>query len=89
MQATTAYIIQFLLQGNDDLISHVGYTNDSREFKNYRVVIIPSRFFDDDFYGTPQSAPQLPLATLEGTPLLYGKPTVRKEGKTLDRKSVV
>lgn len=83
MQETITYIIEFLLHGNKHLISEVGYTNDSREFKNYRVVIIPSRFFDDDFYGTPQSAPQLPLATLEGTPLLYGKPTVRKEGKTL------
>lgn len=83
MQETITYIIQFLLHSNDDLISHVGYTSDESKFKNYRVVIIPSRFFDDDFYGTAQSEPKLPLQTVEATPLLYGNPTIRKEGNTL------
>ena len=83
MQETIRYIIQFLLHGNDHLISQVGYTNDVSHFDKYRVVIKPSRFFDDDFYGTPQSAPQLPLATIEGTPLLYGKPQIERYNQTL------
>ena len=83
MQETITYIIEFLLHGNKHLISEVGYTNDVNQFNRYRVVIIPSNFFDDNVYGTAQSAPQLPLENIEQTPLLFGKPLLRKEGNTL------
>ena len=58
MQETITYIIEFLLHGNKHLISEVGYTNDVNQFHRYRVVIIPSHFFDDGVYGTVQSMPQ-------------------------------
>lgn len=83
MQETITYIIEFLLHGNNHLISEVGYTHDISQFKNYRIVIIPSNFFDDGIYGTAQSMPQLPLNTIEQVPLLFGKPLLRKEGDTL------
>ena len=83
MQETITYIIEFLLHGNKHLISEVGYTNDVNQFHRYRVVIIPSHFFDDSVYGTVQSMPQLPLGNIEHTPLLFGKPLLRKEGNTL------
>lgn len=83
MQETITYIIEFLLHGNTHLIPEVGYTNDVNQFHRYRVVIIPSHFFDDGVYGTVQSTPQLPLENIEQTPLLFGKPLLRKEGNTL------
>jgi hypothetical protein len=83
MQDTITYIIEFLLHGNNHLISEVGYTHDVSQFHRYRVVIIPSNFFDNDVYGTDQSMPQLPLTQIEQTPLLFGKPLLRKEGNTL------
>lgn len=83
MSETITYIIEFLLHGNKHLISEVGYTSDVNQFNNYRVVIIPSHFFDEGVYGTAQSMPQLPLNTIEQVPLLFGKPLLRKEGDTL------
>ena len=83
MQETITYIIEFLLHGNTHLIPEVGYTNDVNQFNRYRVVIIPSNFFDDNVYGTAKSMPQLPLENIEQTPLLFGKPLLRKEGNTL------
>ena len=83
MQETIAYIIEFLLHGNKQLISEVGYTSDAKLFDHYSVVIIPSKFFDNNIYGTAESMPRLPLGNIEHTPLLFGKPLLRKEGKTL------
>jgi len=83
MRETITYIIEFLLHGNKHLISEVGYTNDVSQFNRYRIVIIPSNFFDNGVYGTAQSMPQLPLENIEDTPLLYGTPLIRQEGNTL------
>lgn len=48
-----------------------------------RLYIVPSRFFSEDEYGRISSLPTLPLAEIEGVPLLFGKPIVERRGNTL------
>ena len=76
------YIIQFLIRDEHNA-HHVGYCNDKTQWSKYKVVIIPSNFFDDDFYGTPKSMPSLPLQEIEGIPFLYGTPTIEKIENTI------
>ena len=82
MRETIDYIIRFLLHGNDDLLCRVGYTRDTALFPQYDVVILPSPFFDDEVYGTPQSEPVLPLPTIGDTPILFGSSTIEQVGST-------
>lgn len=82
MRETIEYIIRFLLHGNDDLLCRVGYTRDTALFSQYDVVILPSPFFDDEVYGTPQSEPSLPLPTIGDTPILFGSSTIEQVGST-------
>lgn len=70
------YILEFLLQ-NKAYVKYVGYTKDASEWKNYKVVIVPSEFFDYHRANTPL-APHTPLATLEGTPILFGTPSISR-----------
>lgn len=44
--------------------------------------IVPSGFFGRH-YGKPGSLPSLPLKEIEGVPLLYGSPNIKREGKRL------
>ena len=46
------YIIEFLLQ-DKQYVKYVGYTADSQEWKNYKVVIVPSEFFEFHKSGAP------------------------------------
>ena len=69
------YIIQFLIR-DEHVAHHVGYCNDTSQWSKYKVVIVPSNFFDDDTYGTPQSMPSLPLQEIEGIPILFGTPKI-------------
>lgn len=80
---TVNYIIRFLLQGNDNLASLVGYTSDKADFHRYKIIIEPSGFFDTDTYGTMGSYPSLPLAKIEGLELLFGSPSVDRCGDRL------
>ena len=48
------YIIQFLVRGNDDISRYIGYTSDTEVFNQYKIVIIPSGFFDKGMYGTTE-----------------------------------
>ena len=76
MNQTIYYIIRFLL-GVDRAGAYsslVGYTSNVRLFHKYKVVIVPSGFFQSSVYGTPESLPQLPLKEIEGVPLLFGTP---------------
>ena len=82
MRETIEYIIRFLLHGNDDLLCRVGYTRDTALFPQYDVVILPSPFFDDEVYGTPQSEPVLPLPTIGDIPILFGSPEIEQVGST-------
>ena len=70
------YILEFLLQ-DKTYIKYVGYTKDASEWKNYKVVIVPSEFFDSHKAGTPLM-PHTPLQTLEGMPILFGTPSISK-----------
>ena len=76
MNQTIYYIIRFLL-GVDRAGAYsslIGYTSDVRLFHKYKVVIVPSGFYQSSVYGTPESLPQLPLKEIEGVPLLFGTP---------------
>lgn len=70
------YIIEFLLQ-DKQYVKYVGYTADVQEWKNYKVVIVPSEFFDFHKSGTPLM-PHLPLERLEDTPILFGTPSINR-----------
>jgi len=85
MTEVVQYIIQFLLGENatQEAISSVGYTSDSNLFNKYKIVIHPSNFFDNDIYGKQESIPQLPLKTIEDTPLLFGNEREVVIGDTL------
>ncbi|MEI8087074.1 MAG: polysaccharide deacetylase family protein [Paludibacter sp.] len=79
------YIIGFLLgeQASPDIITQVGYTSNPDEFKQYKLVIIPSKFFDKEIYGTEQSLPPLPLPVWEEVPIVFGEPKIEKVGETI------
>ncbi len=78
------YILRFLLAGKETPGRlPVGYTADRSAFGRYKVVIIPSPFFHQEVYGTENSLPRLPLALVEGVPLLFGQPLVERQGNTL------
>jgi hypothetical protein len=74
------YIIGFLLgdQISLETKNKVGYTSNRDEFHLYKLVILPSGFFDDEIYGTQKSLPQLPLKIWEETPILFGNPTIEQ-----------
>lgn len=82
MKETFDYIIKFLLHGNELLAEKVGYTNDPSLFSQFNVVIVRSKFFDEDVYGTQKSEPQLPLKEISGTPFLFGDSIIEQQGKT-------
>ena len=67
----------------DDISQLVGYTSDSACFTEYKVVIIPSDFFDEGIYGTALTNPALPVQTIEGIPFLYGTPDIERVGETI------
>ena len=52
-----AYIVRFLLGDHltEDVYRLVGYTSDPRDYANYKLVIVPSRFFNEKVYGTAPS----------------------------------
>jgi len=82
MQKVIDYIIQFLIRDEHNA-HHVGYCNDKTQWSKYKVVIIPSNFFNENIYGTPQSMPSLPLHEIEGIPLLFGTPKIEKLNNTI------
>lgn len=84
MKPTLHYLIRFLL-GEDvpeEIAGAVGYTADPNEYARYRVVIVPSGFFDPLIYGKPASLPDLPLQEIAGIPLLFGSPKEEWAGAT-------
>lgn len=75
------YIVSFLL-GEEDfptkLTSYVGYTSRIEEMANYKVVIIPSGFFEVGVYGTEAAYPTLPLKEWQSVPVLFGQPFISR-----------
>ncbi len=85
MKPTIRYIIQFLL-GNaysPEIANLIGYTSDKSEFHRYRIIIIPSGFFDPDVYGSTQSIPKIPLKKINDIPLLFGTPIIEQSDNKL------
>lgn len=79
------YILRFMVGEHlpGDVSRFVGYTSDPASFAKYKVVIIPSGFFDEGVYGTDQTKPSIPLKTIEGVPFLFGVPNVERVGDTI------
>lgn len=78
---TINYILEFLLNGNE-YVRYVGYTRDATKWEQYKVVIVPSSFFQDHA-AAKSRMPQLPLNELEGMPILFGEPQVKQVNGTL------
>jgi len=78
------YILRFLLgeQVSPDIFAQVGYTADSNEFHRYKLIILPSAFFEEAVYGSELSLPNLPLQIWEDAPILFGQPIVEQIGET-------
>ncbi len=79
------YILRFMIGEHlpDEVSRFVGYTSDRSSFRDYKVVIIPSGFFEDNVYGTANTKPPVPLKYIEGVPFLYGTPDVERTGDTI------
>ena len=67
----------------DDISNLVGYTSDESCYKDYKVVIVPSGFFDDGTYGTNKTKPSIPLESIEGVPFLFGTSEIEIVGDTI------
>ncbi|MHC4757056.1 MAG: polysaccharide deacetylase family protein [Planctomycetota bacterium] len=80
------YSLEVLL-GNKELASefkhliHYGLPDDAVG-RDYCLFIVPSGFFGSS-YGKAESLPELPLKEIEGVPLLYGEPEIRRDGDRL------
>lgn len=74
------YILRFLLgeEVSPEIISQVGYTSNREEFHKYKLVILPSTFFNAGIYGTTESLPHLPLQIWEEAPILFGEPDIEQ-----------
>lgn len=85
MQDIINYMIRFLIgeEHEPGLSRYVGYTDDTFRYADYKVVIKPSGFFNAGVYGTDRSMPKLPLAELQGVPILFGEPVLEWVEKTL------
>ena len=84
MKNVASYILRFLLGDTctPEILALIGYSS-LRTENRYSLIIRPSSFFDDGWYGTVASLPQLPLKTIDGIPFLYGEPTIERQGDTL------
>ncbi|MDR1336934.1 MAG: polysaccharide deacetylase family protein [Tannerella sp.] len=67
----------------DDVSRFVGYTSDRSSFPEYKVVIVPSGFFEENRYGTAGTKPSIPAGCIEGVPFLYGTPDMERIGDTV------
>lgn len=60
---------------------YIGYTANSKEWEQYKVVIVPSNFWQDHAQNKVQM-PSLPLKQWEGMPILFGEPIAQQIGNT-------
>ena len=73
------YIINFMV-GTDKGTQYIYYGSNREE--DAPIIIIPSRFFEDEVYGKIESIPELPLKVLDGKlPILYGENKIEKRKK--------
>jgi hypothetical protein len=87
------YLLRFLLGDIPEAEKYAcltGYTDNYQTFDRYKVIIIPSGFFDEKNYGNPRFMPALPLPTLEESPVLFGQPEVSfEEGRVIVKADIV
>jgi hypothetical protein len=85
MTEVIRYLLRFLVGGyfTDDVTRFVGYTSDESLFPDYKVVIVPSGFFDEGTYGTVKTRPAVPLKNIGRVPFLFGTPDVKRVGDTI------
>lgn len=85
MEKIVRYILRFMTGEHlvDDVSRFVGYTSDVALYTDYKVVIVPSGFFDEGVYGTIQTKPVIPLRQIDGVPFLFGSSGVERVGETL------
>lgn len=84
LREITDYIIRFLLGNeNAEYAGFIGYTSVVEEFSGYKLVIIPSGFFDETILHTEKSVPALPLKQWMDVPILFGSSEISKEGDTV------
>lgn len=78
------YIIRFLLGDHisPNILNQVGYTSDPDEFHKFKLIILPSSFFNEEIFKTEQSLPNLPLCIWEETPILFGEARTEQIGET-------
>ncbi len=72
------YVISFLLQENAELGENVHYVTREKAItdsckRSKQIYILQSGFFDDGYYGTEASLPQIPVQLYEGIRFLYGE----------------
>lgn len=75
------YALRVLIPDSREAV-RVRYGNDEPPGPDPELRILPSGFFGVD-YGTEASLPTLPLAELEGLPILFGRPHIDQQGNTL------
>jgi len=75
MDPRVEYALNVLLGTDPAATVPVTYGPLSARGKSPGIHVVASGFFDD-VYGTPASAPRLPLPTLDGVPLLFGQPRI-------------
>lgn len=81
IDACLDYALKVLLgdECSDAFRKYISYSEPELQTENtVRLCIVQSGFFGED-YGKPSSLPRLPLEEIEGTPLLYGVPQIRRE----------
>jgi len=85
MTEIVRYIIRFMVGEcfTDDVCRLIGYTSEIACFADYKIVIMPSDFFDEGIYGTLKSQPVLPLHEIENVPILFGTPDIERVGDTI------
>jgi len=84
VEACVAYALSVLLGDEGPRLRrerkmHYGPAEDAPDGA---LCFVPSGFFGRD-YGTAASLPEVPLSEVEGVPLLFGSPEVRREGGRL------
>ena len=82
MEESIRYILSFLCR-SEELADMVGYTSDKSKWGKYKVIILPSGFFTAGEYLQPSSMPAAPLKKLNGTPILFGSPVIRRDKQTI------
>lgn len=85
MNDVITYIIRFLMGEHvpSEILKLVGYTSNPEEYAQFRLVIKPSGFFDEQVYGTEKSLPKQPLQQWEEVPILFGEEITENINGTL------